>query len=310
MRRVLSLLAASALLAAAVGIATANTDYGNGWVADPGQSFTYAAAVQSPINPDGSSNFKAKSGAVIPVKFALSQGSGPLIFESTAAHPYSNVVYTPTTPMTLSDITSLSANYAFTTGDCQAGSLRWEIGTPSGSVYVYFYNPNTPTSPVCTGANNRSGVNLLTLGGNTEALHLGAATQYDSWANVVAAYPNVSVNWLGVVVDAAPPDEIVTLNSATINGTNTFAPAPSSGLTTVCPSAPATFSVTKVDGSASVDVYEPLTIQPNDTNNLFRIVDCKYMYNLATSSLSGTGTYTVYATINGSKFTVGSFDLK
>ena len=34
------------------------------------------------------------------------------------------------------------------------------------------------------------------------------------------------------------------------------------------------------------------------------------MYNLATSSLSGVGTYTVYATIGGSDVEVGTFDLK
>ena len=30
-----------------------------------------------------------------------------------------------------------------------------------------------------------------------------------------------------------------------------------------------------------------MTIQPQDNNGIFRIVDCKYMYNLATSSLIG-----------------------
>jgi hypothetical protein len=45
-------------------------------------------------------------------------------------------------------------------------------------------------------------------------------------------------------------------------------------------------------------VNEPETIQPQDNNGLFRIVDCKYMYNLATSSLSGAGTYKVYVKIN------------
>lgn len=44
---------------------------------------------------------------------------------------------------------------------------------------------------------------------------------------------------------------------------------------------------------------EPVSIQPNDSNGIFRIVDCKLMYNLATSSLSGVGTYKVYAVING-----------
>jgi hypothetical protein len=52
------------------------------------------------------------------------------------------------------------------------------------------------------------------------------------------------------------------------------------------------------------------SIQPQDNNGIFRMVDCKYRYNLATSSLSGVGTYTVKATIGGSTFTVGTFDLK
>ena len=32
-----------------------------------------------------------------------------------------------------------------------------------------------------------------------------------------------------------------------------------------------------------------MTIQPQDNDGIFRIVDCKYMYNLATSSLMGAG---------------------
>jgi hypothetical protein len=34
------------------------------------------------------------------------------------------------------------------------------------------------------------------------------------------------------------------------------------------------------------------------------------MYNLAIGSLPGAGTYTVYATIGTTKFTVASFDLR
>jgi hypothetical protein len=58
-------------------------------------------------------------------------------------------------------------------------------------------------------------------------------------------------------------------------------------------------------------VNEPVSIQPQDNNGAFRIVDCKYMYNLATSSLSSIGTYTVYANINGFPATGPAvFDLK
>jgi hypothetical protein len=59
------------------------------------------------------------------------------------------------------------------------------------------------------------------------------------------------------------------------------------------------------------DVNEPLTIQPNDSNGIFRVVDCKLMYNLATSSLSGVGTYTVSAVINGTTASYPAvFDLR
>lgn len=52
---------------------------------------------------------------------------------------------------------------------------------------------------------------------------------------------------------------------------------------------------------------------PGITDNDFSylsFVDCKYMYNLATSSLMGAGTYNVYATIDGTTFPVAPFDLK
>ena len=53
------------------------------------------------------------------------------------------------------------------------------------------------------------------------------------------------------------------------------------------------------------------TIQPQDSNSIFRIVDCKYMYNLATSSLTGAGKYNVVAIIGGMPLDdVATFDLK
>jgi hypothetical protein len=70
-------------------------------------------------------------------------------------------------------------------------------------------------------------------------------------------------------------------------------------LTQACPTDTANVLITKTGGSPTGDVNEPLTIQPQDNNGIFRIVDCMYMYNLASSSLSGPGTYKVYAIING-----------
>jgi hypothetical protein len=99
------------------------------WTAYPGQSTTYQVAVQQPINTDGTSKFKANGKAVIPVKFAMSQGTGPFVFESIGSdvptdNDYSYLSFAPNTPVTFNDITDLSAVYAFTEGNCHGGSLR------------------------------------------------------------------------------------------------------------------------------------------------------------------------------------------
>ena len=48
-----------------------------------------------------------------------------------------------------------------------------------------------------------------------------------------------------------------------------------------------------------------------NNDGTFRIVNCKSMYNLATSSLSGVGTYKVSAVINGVEASNPAvFDLK
>jgi hypothetical protein len=73
-------------------IASASTCYPaphGQWGAYPGQTTTYGAAVQQPINTDGSSNFKANGNAVIPVKFALSKGPAPSS-SSRSVHPISD----------------------------------------------------------------------------------------------------------------------------------------------------------------------------------------------------------------------------
>ena len=99
------------------------------------------------------------------------------------------------------------------------------------------------------------------------------------------------------------------MSSATVNG-NTFTPQPASAMTPVTPTEQATIKITKAEALLRATVNEPITIQPKDDNGISRIVDSKYMYNLATSSLSGVGTYTVYATVVGIDFPVGTFDLK
>lgn len=313
MRRVVAVLAAASLCLTLAGGAAAYTNYGGGWEADPGQgASSFSASVQQPLNADGSSNFKAKGSGVIPVKFALTQGSGPFVFASylnaTDGPAYSNVVYTPQTTTTVSDVTNLSAVYDFTTGDCRGGSLRWQLNTTAGDVFVYFYQPNGVTS--CTGSDSKSGTNILTIGANTD--RDGAIGTYVDWSAVLAdsTYANATINWAGLIIDSGwGGDQVINLTSATFNGITFTVPGASAG-TTVCPTAPATFSISKVDGSPSGAVNDVASIQPADNNSLYRIVDCKYMYNLAIGSLSGAGTYTVKATIGSTTFPVASFDLR
>jgi hypothetical protein len=102
----------------------------------------------------------------------------------------------------------------------------------------------------------------------------------------------------------------LSLSSATVND-NTFTPTPSSALSATCVLPTATIKITKTDDTSTGGVNEPISIQPSDNNSTFRTVDCKYMYNLATSSLTGVGTYKLYAVIGSVSIdNPATFDLK
>ena len=297
------------------------------WTAYPGQSATYGAAVQQPINADGSSNFKANNRVVVPVKFALSQGLGAFVFESIGSdndtdNDFSFVSFTPAGTVTFNDIAELSAVYAFTLGDCHGGSLRWSVRTsPTQSVFIYYGNPPnfgnggfggcTPTSP---GGVDQSGTNMIDMSDLRYDLTQYGGPFYGSYADAQALVGNTPIIRASLVLDSGwGGDQRVNLTSArfaTAAFSDTFTPQPASSPTPVCPTADATIGVIKTGTSPSGIVNEPQTIQPQDNDGMFRIVDCKYMYNLATSSLMGTGTYEVWATIDGTTFFVARFNLK
>ena len=320
------------------------------WAAYPGQSTTFGAAVQQPINADGSSNFKANGKAVIPVKFALSQGTGSFVFESifsdnpaNTANDYSILQWRAMAsngPITLNQLTTLIANYQFTLGTCQGGSLRWTITLQDGAVQRNLdihYQPGHDSLSEQTCAVGTSGHNMVDLTSTdpyvviNQFVYTGSPYTFTSanpaynttYSDAVSQLGNLVVvqNGINLILDSgwgANGDQRLNLTSATVgvgNGaatayTETFTPLPSSPLTSTCPTQEASIKITKTDGVPTGDVNEPISIQPQDNNGIFRIVDCKYMYNLATSSLSGVGTYTVSATIGNATFTVATFDLK
>jgi len=326
-----ALLVAGLLIAPAAATTVVTTPNGS-WTAYPGQSTTYQASVQQPINADGSSNFKANGKAVIPVKFALAQGTGGFVFESYSdaqeGAPYSFLEFDPNSPPTLAEITELIADYDFTVGDCHVGSLRWTLylddGGTTRNLDVHYQPGSDLGAPFCApGTSNKNMADVTSTDPYVviQAFNGGSYTftsPYNvTYGEAVGQLGSLSVLGMNLIIESGyAGDQDIDLASATVGVggatpyTETFTPQPGSPTSPVCPTAEAKFSVSKVDGLPLGSVNEPVSIQPQDTNEVYRIVDCKYMYNLATSSLSGVGTYTVYATIGSSTFPVGSFDLK
>jgi hypothetical protein len=86
---------------------------------------------------------------------------------------------------------------------------------------------------------------------------------------------------------------------------------PATGTSTpTCDLPQATLKVTKTAGTATGEVNEIAVVQNFDNGNVFRVVDCKYQYNLAIQSLPGAGTYKVEIQIGGNTVGTAYFDLK
>jgi hypothetical protein len=372
MKRRLMLLAVCALLAFPVGSASATSTSAGTWTLYPAQtdvtssstvtSATYKTAVRPPINADGSSNFPGKRG-VIPVQFDLLAGTktvttttrtvGPVVFESIGsdadqANDFSYLSLAPSGTLRFSDLTTLTAGYTFTQGDCHGGSLRWSVrvdGNGNGindgapidpAVFIYYgavpqygnggVNGCTPTSLAGEDSSNH---NMLAAD-RTDDLRFdtqqfGTGIFYDTYANAVAVTGARQVLNATLVLDSgwqdAPNgDQKVTLGTVTVND-NTFVPkTPGTTVTTsttfgtfakTCDLPTAELRWSKDDPIPDGAINEAESIQPKDSGLTFRQVDCKYIYNLDVSSLAGQGTYRVYARIGGENLDApAKFDLR
>jgi hypothetical protein len=288
------------------------------WELYPAQTSSYSTTVQQPINADGTSNFKSNGKAVIPVKFSLSSSLGPVVFESIGLdagtdNDFSFLSFTPSSTLFFDDINTLSAVYDFTEGNCHGGSLRWQVRT-SGTQAVFIYYGKEPNTTDCKSAGpdtNQSGLNMI---GWTDLRYdtsqYPSGTFYDTYAHALTLLAGLPVLRISLVLDSGwGGDQKVAPSNVTVNS-NTFVPLSGGGGPT-CELPTATIQITKLSVSPTGAVNEPISIQPNDDNLQFRIVDCKYMYNLATSSLSGPGRYQVTAVINGTPATGPAiFDLR
>jgi hypothetical protein len=350
----LAAVALSVVLIGAAAGSTVTTPNGT-WTAYPGQSTSYSAALQPPINLDGSSNWPAKSKGGIPIMFKLSSGTGPFLFQSIysdGASPYtgtgpcstgttaphlndcSYLQFTPNTQPTLAEISSLIATYAYTSGDCQGGSLRWTLYLNDNGVtrsLDIHYQPgeNALSDQFCqTGTSGTNRVDLtstdpyVVIQGFT---YSGTPYNFSSPYNVtydeaVGQLGNLPVLAMNLALDSgwgAHGDQVVNLTNATVGVggatpyTETFTPQSTSGSAPTCDLPPATLKMTKTSGTASGVINETDTVQQNfDNGNAFRVVDCKYQYVLAVPSLIGVGSYHAEIQIGGTTVGNAYFDLK
>ena len=314
-------------------------------------STAYKSAVRPPINADGSSNWPAKRGVIPVQFDLLSAPSttttttktyDPPVWESlqaTGSYSFAQLCLqkdllgagtcpdAPASPaLDFNGITNLSATYNFTTGDCHAGSLRWIIyvqhGASIDSVYAYYGTPNGPDQG-CSGANSGSGQNLITTGITPDRFeYQGAGAPVYTTYSAMQALTNSGTDKVVAVqltLDSGfAGDQIVDVSDVTVNS-NTWVPKTTETTSTTttgtfaktCALPAAELRWAKNDNTATGGINEAESIQPKDTGQFYRQVDCKYIYNLDVSSLSGVGTYTVWVRIGGMNVQVpATFDLK
>jgi hypothetical protein len=239
--------------------------------------------------------------------------------------------YCPDAPavpaLTFNDITNLSATYEFTAGDCHTGSLRWIIYVQHGldvlSVYAYYGTPNGPDQG-CSGLNSGSGQNLITTGITPDRFELqgAGAPVYTTYAamqaltnggtdKVVAVQLTLDSGYAG--------DQKANVSNVTVNDNTWFPKTTEATITTTvdgpgaktCTLPAAELRWAKNDATPTGAINEAESIQPKDTGQFYRQVDCKYIYNLDVSSLSGAGTYTVWVRIGGVNLAEpATFDLR
>ena len=326
------------------------------WTHFPPQQTVYKSVIRPPIKANGTSTFSV--GSVVPVKFKLLSGAGVFLFDSVWSNnvtpeggegilddDFAFLTFTPSNPMTFADVQSLIANYSFTMGNCQGGSLRWsvtfDIGEDDDTIppegepdphdndrSIFIYYGGYPNFTDCTTSNsevdvNQSGDNMIGLSDLRYDTSQIGGTFYDSYANALALAgpqtgevprPALKIASISLVLDSGwmqdefgqYKDQSVALTSASVNG-NAFVPVPSADPTATCTLPPALITVVEdVNGPAN-----PATAQFKLNDSLYRNTnECTYSYNLATSSLFGPGHYSAYVVI-GSQiiFNPGQFTL-
>lgn len=333
--------------AVAVGDRLAAQSTSGSWTHYPPQTPSYTALIRPPIKADGSSSFN--DGSVIPVKFKLLSSPGAFLFDSVWSNnggegeggdfgdDFATLGFAPDAFLTFADITDLSADYSFTLGNCQGGSLRWSVTLDIGnddhttpeegepdprendrSIFIYY--GGYPNFTNCTtGADNQSALNMIGLTDLRYDTSQIGGTFYDTYASAVSLAAGLRIaaltlaldsGWMQEVVDDEPvyKDQRVTLTRAQVND-NVFVPA--SGVPAETCDLPAA-AINVVEDIGGI-VEDPNAAQHKFSDVFFRNTNqCTYQYNLDTSSLFfGPGNYSAYLVIdNNAVPNPGRFRLK
>jgi hypothetical protein len=156
------------------------------------------------------------SGSAIQVKAADTPGPNPWVVEigSNVQDEDENndlggaVVYVPNQPLTLADITELSADYNITDDDCGGGSPRFGLGIDSdgdGEIngYAFVYLGPGPNYTGCESGWQETG-NLVGLEDSDtryDLIQLGG-TFYDTYNNTLAQFGDADVVEIVFAADA------------------------------------------------------------------------------------------------------------
>jgi hypothetical protein len=345
MRRSFTVLAAVSLLVGLLVSPTSATVPTGTWEQYPVGSTEYHADVQQPIDSANTSNWNSKSKGAIPVMFKLSSRTGPAAFESIGSdanidNDYAYLSFAPDLATTFGAIGNLSAIYAWDIGDCWGGSLRWQVRVdsngnglndpktdahPSGDAAVFIYYgvyPSFGNDGVsgCGGDElvgvDQSGQNMIgdpDLRYDITQFGTGAGFPfYGSYAQAVAVTGSARVWRASLVLDSGwrGDQRLLPGTVASVDGNSRmFISSTGSAFAPTCTLPPATIKITKTFGVDQGVVDETATTYQPDGGVNFRVVDCKYQYNLSIPSLKGSGHYFIEIQIGGNTIGTANFDL-
>jgi hypothetical protein len=123
-----------------------------------------------------------------------------ILNDAPTTNDYSFLSFTPTSQLLFSEISNLTAGYAFTQGNCHGGSLRWSVRV-SNTQSVFIYYGDYPNFTDCT-TNSQSGANLINLSDLRYDTSQVGGTFYDTYTNAMTLVGGMPIIRASLVLDS------------------------------------------------------------------------------------------------------------